>query len=42
MYLCKFKNMETPQKNRSFINTSLSKSRIKALIESSKHSNKKK
>jgi hypothetical protein len=30
MYLCKFKNMETPSKNRSFTNTSLSKSRVRS------------
>ena len=36
MYLCKFKNMETPKKNQSLINTSLSRSRIKSSIGSSK------
>jgi hypothetical protein len=38
IYLCKFKNVsvETPQKNRSFANSSLSKSRLRLSIGSSK------
>ena len=37
MYLCKFKNMETPFKNRSFtINSSLTKSRIRSSLGSAK------
>jgi len=36
MYLCKFKNMETPSKNRSFSNSSLSKSRMRSSAESAK------
>jgi hypothetical protein len=36
MYLCKFKNLETPSKNRSFSNSSLSKSRLRSSAESAK------
>lgn len=36
MYLCKFKNMETPKKNQSLINNSLSRSRIKSIDSSKK------
>lgn len=36
MYLCKFKNLQTPSKNRSFSNTSLSKSRLRSSAESAK------
>lgn len=35
IYLCKFKNIETPYKNRSFQNSSLSKSRLKQSMNSS-------
>lgn len=36
MYLCKFKNLETPSKNRSFSNSSLSRSRMRSSAESAK------
>jgi hypothetical protein len=36
MYLCKFKNLQTPSKNRSFSNNSLSKSRLRSSVESAK------
>jgi hypothetical protein len=36
MYLCKFKNLQTPSKNRSFSNSSLSRSRLRSSAESAR------